>query len=80
MINGLLTHTSESYCFPCWIKLGVMGRLDGKVIVLSAGAQGIGKAAAIAFAKEGAKVIATDINGEKLKELESYKGYFQFMF
>ncbi|XP_056422324.1 dehydrogenase/reductase SDR family member 6 [Hyla sarda] len=51
-----------------------MGRLDGKVIVLSAAAQGIGQAAAIAFAKEGAKVIATDINEEKLKALESFKG------
>ncbi|XP_073511497.1 dehydrogenase/reductase SDR family member 6-like [Phyllobates terribilis] len=51
-----------------------MGRLDGKVIVLSAAAQGIGQAAAIAFAKEGAKVIATDVNEEKLKTLESYTG------
>ncbi|KAG8593081.1 hypothetical protein GDO81_000717 [Engystomops pustulosus] len=51
-----------------------MGRLDGKVILLSAAAQGIGHAAAIAFAKEGAKVIATDINEEKLKSLESYEG------
>ncbi|XP_061101725.1 dehydrogenase/reductase SDR family member 6 [Conger conger] len=49
-----------------------MGRLDGKVIVLSAAAQGIGRAAAIAFAKEGAHVTATDINSEKLKELDSY--------
>ncbi|XP_023274227.1 3-hydroxybutyrate dehydrogenase type 2 [Seriola lalandi dorsalis] len=47
-----------------------MGRLDGKVIVLSAAAQGIGRAAAIAFAKEGAQVTATDINGEKLRELD----------
>uniref|UniRef100_A0A3Q2Z9A5 Dehydrogenase/reductase SDR family member 6 n=1 Tax=Kryptolebias marmoratus TaxID=37003 RepID=A0A3Q2Z9A5_KRYMA len=51
-----------------------MGRLDGKVIVLSAAAQGIGRAAAIAFAKEGARVTATDINGEKLKELDGVKG------
>ncbi|MEQ2263256.1 hypothetical protein XENORESO_005076 [Xenotaenia resolanae] len=51
-----------------------MGRLDGKVIVLSAAAQGIGRAAAIAFAKEGAQVIATDINGEKLNELEAFEG------
>ncbi|KAL3882909.1 hypothetical protein ACJMK2_029211 [Sinanodonta woodiana] len=47
-----------------------MGRLDGKVIVLSAGAQGIGRSVALACAKEGAKVIATDINIEKLRELE----------
>lgn len=51
-----------------------MGRLDGKVILLSAAAQGIGRATAIAFAKEGAKVIATDINKTKLQELEIYPG------
>ncbi|NXB23378.1 BDH2 dehydrogenase, partial [Rhagologus leucostigma] len=51
-----------------------MGRLDGKVILLSAAAQGIGRAAAIAFAKEGAKVIATDINESKLQELGKYPG------
>ncbi|KAL2097493.1 hypothetical protein ACEWY4_006700 [Coilia grayii] len=51
-----------------------MGRLGGKVIVLSAAAQGIGKASAIAFAKEGAHVVATDINGEKLKELNGVPG------
>ncbi|GAA6066586.1 3-hydroxybutyrate dehydrogenase type 2 [Tachysurus ichikawai] len=51
-----------------------MGRLDGKVIVLSAAAQGIGRAAALAFAKEGALVIATDINEEKLKELDGTPG------
>uniref|UniRef100_A0A2K5S6V8 Dehydrogenase/reductase SDR family member 6 n=1 Tax=Cebus imitator TaxID=2715852 RepID=A0A2K5S6V8_CEBIM len=51
-----------------------MGRLDGKVIILTAAAQGIGQAAAIAFAREGAKVIATDINESKLQELEKYPG------
>lgn len=48
-----------------------MGRLDGKVILLSAAAQGIGRASALAFAAEGAVVHATDINVEKLKEIES---------
>ncbi|KAJ8780321.1 hypothetical protein J1605_011585, partial [Eschrichtius robustus] len=51
-----------------------MGRLDGKVIVLTAAAQGIGRAATLAFAREGAKVIATDINESKLQELEKYPG------
>nr|XP_033812709.1 3-hydroxybutyrate dehydrogenase type 2 [Geotrypetes seraphini] len=52
----------------------MMGRLDGKVIVMSAAAQGIGRATAIAFAKEGARVIATDLNEAKVKELEMYSG------
>uniref|UniRef100_A0A8I6A7Z5 Dehydrogenase/reductase SDR family member 4 n=1 Tax=Rattus norvegicus TaxID=10116 RepID=A0A8I6A7Z5_RAT len=51
-----------------------MGRLEGKVIVLTAAAQGIGRASALAFAREGAKVIATDINEAKLQELENYPG------
>ncbi|EDO43266.1 predicted protein, partial [Nematostella vectensis] len=49
-------------------------RLKNKVVVLSAAAQGIGKATALACAREGAKVIATDINAEKLKELHSVPG------
>ncbi|XP_044284744.1 3-hydroxybutyrate dehydrogenase type 2 [Varanus komodoensis] len=51
-----------------------MGRLDGKVILLSAAAQGIGRATALAFAKEGAEVIATDIDETKLRELEGHPG------
>jgi nucleoside-diphosphate-sugar epimerase len=37
-------------------------RLEGKNIIVTAAAQGIGRATALAFAQEGAKVIATDIN------------------
>ena len=46
-------------------------RLKNKTIIVTAAAQGIGRATAIAFAKEGANVIATDINAEKLSELEN---------
>ncbi len=38
------------------------GRLSGKIAVLTAAAAGIGRATAEAFAQEGARVIATDIN------------------
>ena len=44
-------------------------RLKNKKIIVTAAAQGIGRATALMFAKEGASVIATDINEEKLNEL-----------
>lgn len=44
-------------------------RLKNKKIVVTAAAQGIGKATALAFTKEGANVTATDINENKLSEL-----------
>jgi len=44
-------------------------RLKNKKIIVTAAAQGIGRATAIAFANEGADVIATDINQEKLTDL-----------
>jgi 2-keto-3-deoxy-L-fuconate dehydrogenase len=47
-----------------------MADLSGKVILITAAAQGIGQASALAFARAGAKVIATDINAEKLRELD----------
>lgn len=50
------------------------GRLAGKKALLSAAAQGIGKASALAFAAEGAAVIATDINGDMLADLEGVAG------
>ena len=44
-------------------------RLKNKNIVVTAAAQGIGRATALMFAKEGARVIATDINEKKLSEV-----------
>ena len=44
-------------------------RLKNKNIIVTAAAQGIGKSTALMYASEGASVIATDINEEKLNEL-----------
>jgi 2-keto-3-deoxy-L-fuconate dehydrogenase len=42
------------------------GRLAGKTAVITAAAQGIGRATAELFGREGARVIATDVNEEAL--------------
>ena len=52
-------------------------RLKNKNIVVTAAAQGIGRATAIAFVDEGANVIALDINEEKLNELKKEKNEIQ---
>jgi len=49
-------------------------RLSGKTALVTAAAQGIGRATALAFAREDAKVIATDVNLEKLSELKETEG------
>jgi len=45
------------------------GRLAGKIALVTAAAQGIGRATALAFADEGATVWATDINETALQTL-----------
>ena len=45
-------------------------RLKDKKIIVTAAAQGIGRSTALKFAEEGAIVIATDINQDKLSELK----------
>lgn len=45
-------------------------RLTGKRAVVTAAAQGIGRAIAERLAAEGAQVLALDLNGDKLRELD----------
>jgi 2-keto-3-deoxy-L-fuconate dehydrogenase len=45
-------------------------RLKGKIALVTAAAQGIGRASALAFAAEGARVIASDIDVAKLEALK----------
>ncbi|MEO1158963.1 MAG: SDR family NAD(P)-dependent oxidoreductase, partial [Pseudomonadota bacterium] len=46
------------------------GKLKGKTALVTAAGQGIGKASAIAMAREGAKVFATDINKDALAQVK----------
>ena len=48
-------------------------RLAGKIALVTAAAQGIGRATAEAFAREGAQVIAADINDGELAKLSGMK-------
>lgn len=48
-----------------------MTDLTGKTVLITAAAQGIGRASALAFAKAGANVVATDINEKLLGELNA---------
>lgn len=50
------------------------GRLQGKTVLVTAAAQGIGKATALAMAEQGASVLATDINVDRLAELSETSG------
>ena len=46
-----------------------MGRLDGKVAVITGAASGIGRGTALRLAKEGAAVVAVDLNSQGGEQL-----------
>jgi NAD(P)-dependent dehydrogenase (short-subunit alcohol dehydrogenase family) len=42
-----------------------MGKLDGKVAVVTGAGSGMGRASALLFAEEGAKVVCADVSGHE---------------
>jgi 2-keto-3-deoxy-L-fuconate dehydrogenase len=54
-------------------KQAMASRLQGKLALVTAAGQGIGRAIADAFAAEGARVIATDLEEKKLEGIKSVK-------
>ncbi|MGM9945010.1 MAG: SDR family NAD(P)-dependent oxidoreductase, partial [Lysinibacillus sp.] len=55
-----------------------MGKLDGKVAIVTGAASGMGKAIAVLYGQEGAKVVVSDLNldgaNETVKEIEANGG------
>lgn len=51
-----------------------MNDLNGKTVLVTAAAQGIGRASALAFARAGASVHATDVNMQRLEEIRDVQG------
>ncbi|MEU4421473.1 SDR family NAD(P)-dependent oxidoreductase [Actinoplanes sp. NPDC024001] len=49
----------------------VAGRFDGQTVIVTGAASGIGRATASRILREGGRVIAVDISGDRLKELDA---------
>jgi NAD(P)-dependent dehydrogenase (short-subunit alcohol dehydrogenase family) len=48
--------------------MGKGGRLEGKIAIITGAASGIGRATAVLFAREGAKVVLADLDARALEE------------
>jgi NAD(P)-dependent dehydrogenase (short-subunit alcohol dehydrogenase family) len=56
-----------------------MGRLDGKVAIVTGAASGIGRAMALALAREGSAVVIADVNESGLAETQRMAGKAELM-
>lgn len=52
-----------------WKERITHGRFDGRTVIVTGAASGIGRATASRIAREGGRVVAVDISGEKLDDL-----------
>lgn len=53
---------------PAWVERPTQGRFSGKTVIVTGAGSGIGRATASRVAREGGRVIASDISAERLAE------------
>jgi len=49
--------------------MGKAGKLDGKVAIITGAASGVGRAGAVLFAEDGARVVAVDVTADALNQV-----------
>ncbi|GAA3912480.1 SDR family NAD(P)-dependent oxidoreductase [Microbacterium invictum] len=54
-----------------WVEKINPGRFDGKTLIVTGAASGIGKATASRIAREGGRVVAVDVSAERLEQLKA---------
>jgi NAD(P)-dependent dehydrogenase (short-subunit alcohol dehydrogenase family) len=59
----------DSHDDDVWIERVTPGRFNGKTVIVTGAASGIGKATASRVAREGGRVVAVDVSAERLDDL-----------
>ncbi|MFC4242662.1 SDR family NAD(P)-dependent oxidoreductase [Gryllotalpicola reticulitermitis] len=54
-----------------WVEHPVPGRFEGRTVIVTGAASGIGRATASRIAREGGRVVAVDVSADRLAELAS---------